>query len=207
MDGSPLPGRATGQPDGTTCGPSVLVMAALLDSPGLAGRLVGDGDPARQRELFAATVLDLHRVLSRPFLRGRLQLPWPRALGTSPWAVAGELTHLRGRAHHTRQARVRRRAAWSRTYAALEAGSPVALLVGSRWRPAHWVLVVAARGGDVDVYDPAARVTNGRRTGATVRLERARFLAGRCRLAGWDEPWAVVLPGPSPLGRLSRSGR
>ena len=41
---------------------------------------------------FAGSVLALHRQLTGASAFGRAQLPWPRALGTPPWAVARAMT-------------------------------------------------------------------------------------------------------------------
>ena len=189
-----LPAAATRQPDSTTCGPSVLVMAALLESPALRARVEGDGALDAQRARFAAAVRDLHRRLARPRLRGRLQAPWPRALGTSPWAVAHELAHQRDRRHRTLPVRVGdRAAAWAVAYESVAARTPVALLVGNRLRPAHWVLITATSGPELTVYDPSARALAAVGSGGTVRLTREQFVGGTCQLSGWATPWALVL--------------
>ncbi|QWF21135.1 hypothetical protein KM427_19630 [Nocardioides sp. LMS-CY] len=112
------------QPDSRTCGPSVVVVARLLDH-GLPEPWPG----------FRDEVLAMHRRLNRW---------WPRALGTTPWAVARVLG---GRVRRYRRADV---------LAALPRRVPVYL--GSRWLPRHVVLVLDERDGEPLAYDPARGV-------------------------------------------------
>jgi hypothetical protein len=74
----------------------------------------------------------------------RLNRWWPRALGTTPWAVA---TRLGGRVR--RYDRVEVLAALPR---------PVPVYLGSRWLPRHVVLVLDQRDGEPVAYDPARGV-------------------------------------------------
>lgn len=118
------------QPDSRTCGPSVVVVAEGLPGPWPD---------------FDAEVLAMHRRLNRW---------WPRALGTTPWAVAGRLG---GRVRRFRRAEV---------IAALP--TPVPVYVGSRWLPRHVVLALGTTDDDgLRVYDPAR--------GAVVPLEAVRW--------------------------------
>ena len=105
------------QPDHRTCGPSVVVVAEGLPGPW---------------PHFREDVLAMHRRLNRV---------WPRALGTTPWAVARELG---GRVRPYRREHV---------LAALP--HPVPVYLGSRWLPRHVVLVLDQRDGEPVVYDPA----------------------------------------------------
>ncbi len=155
----------------------MLVMARMLGEPDYARWLRGADDPATR---FADEALRTHRRTNRMVDAGhRLQLPWPRALGTQPWALAHE---LRGR---HRVVLVRNRAgSWRQI---VQADQLVPLYVGSRLLPRHVVLVTGRDAEDrVRVYEPGS--------GDTVRVDRQDFLAGRLRLAGWDRPWFVVLP-------------
>ncbi|MDO9456722.1 hypothetical protein [Nocardioides sp.] len=149
-------GAGLRQPDARTCGAACMIVAA-------------GASPAS----FTTDVLAAHRRLTRLRLRGRLQLPWPRALGTPPWAVARELAAVTGTPHRTRVVR------WSRS-APPRAG---ALYVGSRWLPRHVVLVVDAGAGTAEApprcYEPAS--------GRVVPLD------GR-PLAGWRHRWLAVTP-------------
>ena len=164
------------QPDRRSCGAAVLVMARMLAEPAYA-RWVGDGtDPAAR---FADEVLRTHRRTNRlRDARGRFQLPWPRALGTQPWALARELP---GR-HKVAHVRSRSRA-WQRI---VRADQPVPVYVGNDRLPRHVVLVTGRDADDrVRVYEPSS--------GAMVRVDRQDFLDGTLGLAGWDRPWFVVL--------------
>lgn len=82
---------------------------------------------------FEARVLATHRRVNRV---------WPRALGTTPWAVAGELG---GRVRRFRHAEV---------VAALARG-PVPVYLGTRWLPRHVVLVLDVEDDGLRAYDPA----------------------------------------------------
>lgn len=121
------------QPDNRTCGPSVVVVAERLP------RGLPDPWPT-----FSAEVLAMHRRLNRV---------WPRALGTTPWAVAHELG---GRVRPYRRAEV---------LAALPHWVPVYL--GNRWLPRHVVLVLDERDGEPVVYNPAV--------GAVVPMSTSRW--------------------------------
>lgn len=157
------------QPDARSCGATSAVVARMQADPAYAAAI---------RPRFAVEVLSTHRRLTRVRLRGSWQLPWPRALGTPPWALARELGALTGVRHRTRLVRWRR--------APLAGVGPGALYVGDRWLPRHVVLML----DDARGYDPA--------TGRVVALASgpARPLSfGRWRIA-----WFVVTP------RSRRSG-
>lgn len=165
--------RGLRQPDQRSCGPSSLVAARLLL------------DPARDRTAFAAEVLALHRELTAPVMFGRAQLPWPRALGTPPWAVARALSQWTGRRYRTRVVRFGGRGAAHDAVRAA-AGLPCPLYVGSAWLPRHVVLAVAGDAG-VEVYDPAR--------GTVEPQPREPYAAGRVTATGrWRVPWFTVLP-------------
>lgn len=146
------------QPDARTCGAACVVVAADLRSATAS---------TDRRTTFAADVLAAHRRLTRARLHDRWQLPWPRALGTPPWAVARELEAVTGGPHRTRVIR------WSRS----PRPEPGAMYVGSRWLPRHVVLVV----DDTPpvCYEPAS--------GQMLPVD------GR-PLAGWRHRWLVVVP-------------
>lgn len=112
------------QPDSRTCGPSCVVVAEQLP----------DALPDPWPD-FAERVLATHRRLNRL---------WPRALGTTPWAVAHRLG---GKVRPYRVASV---------LAALP--RPVPVYLGSRWLPRHVVLVLDERDGEPLAYDPARGV-------------------------------------------------
>jgi hypothetical protein len=157
-------------------------MARRLLRPRYAG-LVQD------QQTFAHEASTLHRRLtSLADTAGGWQVPWPRTLGTPPWAVARELRLLTGAAYAVRPVRLHRRA-WSHL-AGARPSRPVAVFVGDRWLPRHVVLVTEADGGSALTYEPAS--------GHELAVPRGRWEAGDLRLAGWDRPWFVVSPALSP---------
>lgn len=168
------------QPDRRTCGPSVLVSLLMLESEGYRERVLRGG-PRAARARYAAEVQAVHRTTNRALdWRGRVQLPWTRALGTAPWALA---RHVGGRAHYV-VLRRRRAAAYDLLVTSLRTG-PTPIYVGNRWTPRHVVLAVAVHDEVVTCYEPAS----GRRTRFT-RREWLDARLGGC--GGWRVPWAVV---------------
>jgi hypothetical protein len=161
------------QPDQRTCGPSSLVVARALREPSYAAQ-VGSVDG------FRTEVLALHRTVTGWTDRsGRLQLPWPRAIGTPPWAAAHDLAITLGR--HCRTRRVA-----AETLTAATPDAPVVLFVGNRWSPRHVVLVTGCDEGRLRVYDPAA--------GRWLDVPLAALLARSTTIAGWDRAWFTVAP-------------
>lgn len=151
------------QPDQRSCGAASMRMARLL-SFGLSTTAAD----------FRTDVLALHRRLTGAHdARHRLQVPWSRAVGTPPWAVAHELSDIVGVPYRT-----------SLTTSADRARAPLsdrqrvaALYVGSRWLPRHVVLVLP--GTPLRCYEPAS--------GWVLPVD----LTG-LHLAGWRQPWFVV---------------
>ena len=177
------------QPDQRSCGASVLVVERALRDDGYALFVL---------DRFGDEVLGMHRRTTGPVtVSGRLQLPWPRALGTPPWAVAGQLT-TPGRPRMVRWA-VRRRSLLDRIDAHVAAGTTVPLYVGSRWLPRHVVLVLDADGAGLECYEP--------HRGRIQRVTRQAFADGTFDLAGWSTPWCAVVPRtdspPRPARRSS----
>ena len=195
--GDPVPVQQTS----TTCGSASLTVARMLANPAFAQwiRLGVPHDPAApldagtETERFAAYEQVVARRTGGWFGGGgRPQLPWPRALGTSPWGARNELRFGAG-APGTRW-----RIAWfrlgspqrlGRAYddlvASVRPGSPGVLYIGSPTLPRHVVLALPATGGDgLDVYEPSV--------GRVVGLSREAFVTRRLHLAGWDVPWAAV---------------
>jgi hypothetical protein len=160
--------RLYAQPDRRSCGAAVLVAARALVDPPYAALVA---DPAR----FRGEVLGMHRRVTGPVgLDGRLQLPWPRAIGTPPWAVARQLTATLGTPYRTARADHDR-------IARATVDGPVAIYIGNRWLPRHVVLATSSHHDVLRVYEPAS--------GRWVDLRR-----GPVRLAGWDRLWFSVLP-------------
>jgi hypothetical protein len=171
--------RGLAQPDQRSCGPSSLVAARILIDPAYAA--------TQNPHAFAGSVLDLHRQLTGASAFGRAQLPWPRALGTPPWAVAramGEFSHVR---YDTTLVPFHHRGRLFDRLADAVADRPAPFYVGD-WIPRHVVLAVAPTDGGVEVYNPAH--------GTLAEMTRADFEAGRLTTFGrWARPWFVVLPG------------
>lgn len=158
------------QPDRRSCGASVVVAARMLAESSYADSMTP--------ERFAAEVLVAHRRITARAVAG---VPWPRALGTPPWAVARAL----GPRHVTRLAWPGAGACFDRVAASVRAGHLAAFYVGNRWCPRHVVLTVAAP--EVDsllVYEPSS--------GRVLPVGRRSVVEHRMRLAGWDRLWFVV---------------
>jgi hypothetical protein len=174
------PIRGLVQPDQRSCGPSSLVAARMLVDPAYAA--------TQHPQAFASSVLALHREVTAPAAFGRVQLPWPRVLGTPPWAVARAMSSFTGARYRTRVARFGDRAGLlGRVSSAVDAARPVPLYVGSRWLPRHVVLAVSTAEHGLLVYDPAR--------GSVVDLTPDAFSAARLTsFVRWTKPWFVVLP-------------
>ena len=166
------------QPDRRSCGAASLVVARRLADPRYAA-LVGD------QATFAHEAATLHRRLtSTTGADGRRQVPWLRAVGTPPWAVARDLHVVTGMAYAVHAVRLGRHV-WPHLAAAAPE-RPVAVYVGSRLLPRHVVLVTAVDGDDATTYEPSS--------GRLHHVARARWESGPLRLAGWDLPWCVISP-------------
>ena len=187
------------QPDRTTCGSACLFAARALGDSSYAawletGEVAGRArDPRTPGRRFADEVLATHVRTNRwTDATGRLRWPWPRRLGTTPWALAHELgatggTTPPGTGHRVRTVSPRRRGeAYDVVARAVGRGHAGPLYVGNRLLPRHVVLVVDGDEHGLTAYDPSS----GRR----VRLPREDFVRGDLRVAGWSEPWFAVLP-------------
>lgn len=167
------------QPDRRSCGAACLVVAEALANRTYVGRVLAPGG-------FRAEVLAMHRRVTSPVdVRGRVQLPWPAALGTPPWAVAAQLAGTSGVPH---RADLLRGQDLEAAYDALARGPlPAALYVGSTWLPRHVVLVLEGDPEALRAYEPAG--------GRVEWVPRSSFISSRLDLAGWDVPWVVVRAG------------
>ncbi|MBM9459642.1 hypothetical protein JK386_06985 [Nocardioides sp. zg-536] len=161
------------QPDARSCGAaSVLAARALLTG------WRPDPDGA------AEEILDEHRMLtSSRSPRDRWQAPWPRRLGTPPWAVANALRVLTGRHLATVSARPRPAIAYEVLRAQLQ-DRPVLVYLGNRWLPRHVVVAVAAEPDGICVFDPAH--------GRLVRVPAENWRGHRVGVAGWTHLWFVI---------------
>ena len=174
------------QPDPTTCGSCCAVRARMVLDDGYDAWVRADPGGTRFREEGLAA----HRRTNRAVdARGRLQLPWPPALGTWPWALAREVTAVSGLPHVVRPVLPwRREAAYGDVRLAVTDGHPVPVYVGNALSARHVVLALPGGRGaeELAVYDPAS--------GEDVRLPRSAWERAMLRLSGWDRPWFLVLP-------------
>ena len=168
------------QPDRRSCGAAVVVAAHLLTTP-------PDARDTATKAWFRTEVLAVHRQLTSVVdARGRWQVPWPRALGTPPWAVARHLAGVTVYRHRTVPVRDRE-TAFDRVLEATRDGSPVPVYVGNRWLPRHVVLVTGVGREDTLLcYDPGQ--------GRVSAVTRTEFIRARLGLSGWDRPWFIVVP-------------
>lgn len=166
------------QPDRVSCGATVLVVARMIRDHAY-GEYIGAAPSVADR--FREEVLAMHRRVTGPMDRGRLQLPWPRALGTPPWAVARQLGD-----RDVRWVRTSPAAGYDAVTAATRDRQPVPVYVGSRWLPRHVVLALGEHGGALRFFEPAR--------GRLIDVSPAEFATGRLGLAGWDHAWWAVLP-------------
>lgn len=178
------------QPDQRSCGATAMVVARILNDPAYAAFVEGTGDV---RGRFRTEALAMHRrITSLADVSGRAQLPWPRALGTPPWAVARQLSGTRAAdgtlaSYGWHTCRLSPGTAFDRLLAAAAVGRVSALYLGSTWLPRHVVLVTgSAPTGTVQVFDPAH--------GRLREVTREAFTGRRVAIAGWDVPWFVVVP-------------
>ncbi len=197
--------RAPVQHTATTCGAASLTVARLLADPGFAGWMesgVAAGSAGRaflpelstpDERFAAAERLTIRRTNRLVGPGGRLQLPWPRSLGTPPWGARHELEHgaaTPGTPYVVRWCRpggaASRRRLLEQVRRSVAPGRPAALYIGSRLLPRHVTLVVAEADDEPVLYDPSAGVVS--------ILDPAAFAAARLGVAGWNVPWCAVLP-------------
>ena len=90
------------QTDATTCGPTCLLAARLLLAPGdraaMTGELVQEmaaSEPGWEgKQLLSALSRQQLRLQRAMNVHGLGVLPWPRALGSTPWSVARQMTEI-----------------------------------------------------------------------------------------------------------------
>lgn len=166
------------QPDRVSCGATCLVVARMIEDHAY-GEYLGSAPSVPDR--FRAEVLEVHRQVTGLVDHGHLQVPWPRALGTPPWAVA---RHLGDR--DVRWVRTSPSSGYDAVVAATRLRRPVPVYVGNAWLPRHVVLALGEEGGRLRFFEPAS--------GRLVDVGREQFRRGRVGLAGWDHAWWAVLP-------------
>ncbi|OMC38099.1 hypothetical protein A5740_03190 [Mycobacterium sp. GA-1841] len=164
------------QRDGVTCGPTVAVVAgAMLDPVYRAELLTPDGDI-----WFAAEQGRIHGLVNRI---------WPRRLGTTPAGMARALTEhsaKRGVAYRWRHFRGARDTL-SDVRRAVAEEWPVAMLIGERGIPRHWVLIVGECREVLQCYEPSS--------GKVLPVELEAVRGARLTGLGFPRPFAFVLPG------------
>lgn len=185
-----------------TCGSACLTVARMLVNPAFARWITTGQGPrgdapagATEQERFAGYERVVMARTNRLFAGGRrLNLPWPRSLGTPPWGARKELEFgaaRRGTSYTLRPVRqltvAGLRTAHARLLEVVAEGEPALLYVGNATLPRHVTLVLPGDGDRVlDVYDPA--------TGQVARLDEERFARRSLQLSGWDVAWVVVQP-------------
>ncbi|WP_236147315.1 hypothetical protein [Mycolicibacterium sp. CH28] len=118
-------------------------MAGALIDPGYGSPLKS----GRPQQWFDAEQARVHRAVN---------VVWPRALGTTPAGMARALTeHSAARRIRYRWRRVRRRDSLTDVCAAVAAGWPVPMLIGSVV-PRHWVLLTELHAATLRCYEPSA---------------------------------------------------
>jgi hypothetical protein len=161
------------QRDGVTCGPTVAVVAGVLMDPVYRSTLLGPGG----REWFSDEQHRVHDAINRV---------WPRRLGTTPAGMARALTeHSVGVTYRWRPFRGPRDTLVD-VVDALAADWPVAMLVGGRGIPRHWVLIVGAVGEVWQCYEPSS--------GTVVPVDTAVVRGAHLTGLGFPRPFAFVLP-------------
>jgi uncharacterized protein YukE len=201
LDPSNFRGDDAKQPDQTTCGSSSLVMSRMENDPAYAlwmqtgyDPVTGETDPRTPAERFADESQAMHVRTNLPVDRDHdLQFPWPPQAGTQPWALAAEMSAEGGSGVPGTSYDVGvvdpadRGSSFDAVVRASEGGTTVPIYVGDDTRPGHVTLVTASEGGDsLSVYDPS--------NGSTVTVSRDDWVNGTLDVAGWSEPWFVVVP-------------
>lgn len=186
----------------TTCGSACLTIARMLVDPDFAawiltgaGPQVGTVSGTDAAARFAAYERVVHRRTNGLNAGGgRINLPWPRALGTPPWGAKKELEFgaaRRGTRYDIEVLRPHGRSALDGHYGRLldlvADGEPALLYVGDAFLPRHVCLILPDRGdGNLEVYEPSA--------GVVKELEREEFVGNSLGLGGWNVSWISVQP-------------
>lgn len=203
--------RAGRQQDRTTCGSAVLTMLAARGDPGLTqwlatGRLPAGSRPPELRDAPPSVLAALRAAPPEARFAAvhcvvkdrtsRAGVPWPAALGTSPWGAArvARFPGLRW-GHHPLGGAASVRAHLDAVGPWVAAGVPVPLFTGGdtahRWAsavPRHVVLLVGREADTWQVWEPAR--------GAVLRATTAGLADGAAphpALGGWSRTvWAMV---------------
>jgi hypothetical protein len=174
----------------------------MLVSPEFAAWIVnginaqgGPPDSRSEPERFAECEREvMNRTNGIHAAGGKLNMPWPQALGTPPWGAEKELEDGAARpgvAYTMRLVRLGSSAALRDVYRDLASvvreGLPALLYIGNGRLPRHVTLVLPGEGdAQLDVYDPAS--------GSVTDLAPDRFAGRTLGIAGWNVPWITVQP-------------
>ena len=90
------------QTDGTTCGPTCLLATRLLLAPGervavtddLTHEMTDSQSGREGKQLVSVLSRQQVRIQRAMNARGLGVLPWPKALGSTPWSVARQMTEI-----------------------------------------------------------------------------------------------------------------
>ena len=198
------------QQSSVTCGSASLTVSRMLVSPEF-GQWIVDGidpkggptDPRSEAQRFAEHEGEvMNRTNGIRAAGGKLNVPWPRALGTPPWGAEKELEFgaaRPGAAYAMRLVRLGSSDALRDVHRDLvrlvREDLPALLYIGNAWAPRHVTRVLpgdggggagGSGGGGLDVYDPA--------TGSVTELDLERFASRTLGIAGWNVPWITVQP-------------
>ena len=207
-DSPPMP--VLHQTTDTTCGSASLIVARMLADPVYALRMLdgydattgttvpGGSTPDGIAERFAKEEQAVQgRTNSATDRSGGWKLPWPSAIGTSPWGASEEMNNgagIPGTGYHVSMIDSDSPADAQRAYdevaRAVDSGRPVPMYTGSDNAPRHVVLVVGREAdGDLQIYNPADGTVN--------RVSESGFVSGGeelDRTGSWPRAWAVVTP-------------
>ena len=190
------------QQSSVTCGSASLTVARMLVSPEFGQWIVNGIDPKggppdtrSEPERFAEHEREVMNRTNGIHAAGeKLNIPWPRAMGTPPWGAEKELEYgaaRPGAAYAMRLVRLGSSDALRDVHRDLvrlvREGLPALLYIGNAWMPRHITLVLPGDGGgegELDVYDPA--------TGSVTELAPDRFVSRTLDIAGWNVPWITV---------------
>ena len=184
------------QTDATTCGPTCVLAAHLLLAPGERAAVTDDlaqemtaTPPGREGKHLLSVLsrqqLRLQRAMN---VRGLGVLPWPKALGSTPWSVARQMTEIvrtctlgGGRRRYTVRWVSDHGPAWGSEVASirdeLASGLPVMLVTGGP-------LVL----DDVSEGEPPARARLRTSLARPPAVPRHDVLALPWRTVGQDDP-------------------
>jgi hypothetical protein len=163
------------QRDGITCGPTVAVVAGVMLSPSNQEKLLSP----HGQQWFLAEQGRVHADINTI---------WPRRLGTTPAGMARALNdHCPHNGPRYRWRRFRGASdALTDVRSAAAQGRPVAMLLGARGIPRHWVLIVGAAGERLQCYEPSS--------GCVVPVPVDDIRGARLTGVGFRRPFAFVVP-------------